>query len=166
MWYLKSRGCGKRRVPGLCRVVPLRCHFGASTLPLWHRGSTWVPLRVAWCQCGATWELELIQSHMAQKPVLRGEVGCACVARDATWVPVLYACIGGLEFRAVPAATVRSTQHRGQSTQGLVSRSIRSISSFVYRHPAYFGVQTGESAGKPHEKSVWVCCCFGGQNQI
>jgi len=24
-------------------------------------------------------ELELIQSHMAQKPVLRGEVGCACV---------------------------------------------------------------------------------------
>jgi len=23
-------------------------------------------------------ELELIQSHMAQKPVLRGEVGCAC----------------------------------------------------------------------------------------
>jgi len=26
-------------------------------------------------------ELELIQSHMAQKPVLRGEVGCACVAR-------------------------------------------------------------------------------------
>jgi len=24
---------------------------------------------------------ELIQSHMAQKPVLRGEVGCACVAR-------------------------------------------------------------------------------------
>ena len=25
-------------------------------------------------------ELELVQSHMAQKPVLRGEVGCACVA--------------------------------------------------------------------------------------
>jgi len=24
-------------------------------------------------------ELELIQPHMAQKPVLRGEVGCACV---------------------------------------------------------------------------------------
>ena len=27
-------------------------------------------------------ELELIQSHMAKKPVLRGEVGCACVARE------------------------------------------------------------------------------------
>ena len=27
-------------------------------------------------------ELKLIQSHMAQKPVLRGEVGCACVARE------------------------------------------------------------------------------------
>ena len=29
-------------------------------------------------------ELELIQPHMAQKPVLRGEVGCACVAREAS----------------------------------------------------------------------------------
>jgi len=29
-------------------------------------------------------ELELIQSHMAQKPVLRGEVGCACVARKVS----------------------------------------------------------------------------------
>ena len=28
-------------------------------------------------------ELELVQSHMAQKPMLRGEVGCACVARGA-----------------------------------------------------------------------------------
>jgi len=27
-------------------------------------------------------ELELIQPHMAQKPVLRGEVVCACVARQ------------------------------------------------------------------------------------
>jgi len=24
------------------------------------------------------------QSHMAQKPVLRGEVGCACVAREVS----------------------------------------------------------------------------------
>ena len=29
-------------------------------------------------------EFELIQSHMAQKPVLRGEVGCACVAREVS----------------------------------------------------------------------------------
>ena len=29
-------------------------------------------------------ELELIQSHMAQKQVLRGEVGCACVAREVS----------------------------------------------------------------------------------
>ena len=29
-------------------------------------------------------ELELIQPHMAQKPVLRGEVGCACVAREVS----------------------------------------------------------------------------------
>jgi len=29
-------------------------------------------------------ELELIQSHMPQKPVLWGEVGCACVAREVS----------------------------------------------------------------------------------
>ena len=29
-------------------------------------------------------KLELIQPHMAQKPVLRGEVGCACVAREVS----------------------------------------------------------------------------------
>ena len=29
-------------------------------------------------------ELELIQYHMAQEPVLRGEVGCACVAREVS----------------------------------------------------------------------------------
>ena len=29
-------------------------------------------------------ELELIQSHMAQKPMLRGKVGCACVAREVS----------------------------------------------------------------------------------
>jgi len=29
-------------------------------------------------------ELELIQSHMAQKPMLRGELGCACVAREVS----------------------------------------------------------------------------------
>jgi len=29
-------------------------------------------------------ELELIQFHMAQKPVLRGEVGCACFAREVS----------------------------------------------------------------------------------
>ena len=31
-----------------------------------------------------THELELIQSHIAQKPVLRGGVGCACVAREVS----------------------------------------------------------------------------------
>ena len=30
-------------------------------------------------------ELELIQPHMAQKSVLRGEVGCACVAREVSF---------------------------------------------------------------------------------
>jgi len=29
-------------------------------------------------------ELELIQSKMAQKQVLRGEVGCACVAHEVS----------------------------------------------------------------------------------
>ena len=30
-------------------------------------------------------KLEHIQPHMAQKPVLRGEVGCACVAREVSF---------------------------------------------------------------------------------
>ena len=33
---------------------------------------------------GSELELELVQSHMAQKPVLRGEVGCACAAREVS----------------------------------------------------------------------------------
>ena len=39
----------------------------------------------------------LIQSHMAQKPVLRGEVGCACVAREEVWASagVQGAWVGG-----------------------------------------------------------------------
>jgi len=35
-------------------------------------------------RCKSACELELIQSHMSQKPVLRGEVGCACVAREVS----------------------------------------------------------------------------------
>ena len=35
-----------------------------------------------WRANSAELELELIQPHMAQKPMLRGEVGCACVARE------------------------------------------------------------------------------------
>ena len=33
---------------------------------------------------GSASELELIQPHMAQETVLRGEVGCACVAREVS----------------------------------------------------------------------------------
>ena len=36
------------------------------------------------CCAAQSSKLELIQSHMAQKPVLRGEVGCACVAREVS----------------------------------------------------------------------------------
>ena len=63
-----------------------------STHLLHFRASVWGSARVfgvspkgsvgAACVCWA--ELELIQSHMAQKPVLRGEVGCACVAREVS----------------------------------------------------------------------------------
>jgi len=155
---------------------------------------------------------------MAQKPVLRGEVRCACVAREvsveadwnkgdtsssaqssslstlpggAVWAlsvaprdsltAAAEKCVeecmlnrdgtirggsGGGAAITIAAAPLFlglapfGVTHRGQSTQGLVSRSIRSISSFSYGYPAYFGVRTGESAGKSPEKSVWVCCCF------
>ena len=38
-------------------------------------------------------ELELIQSHIAQKPVLRGEVGCACVAREVSAPPAGFSAL-------------------------------------------------------------------------
>ena len=41
------------------------------------------PLPCAFGKVGEL-ELELIQSLMAQKPVLRGEVGCVCVAREVS----------------------------------------------------------------------------------
>ena len=47
-----------------------------KTLVLYRQNCVFVILLVV--------ELELIQSHMAQKPVLRGEVGCACVAREVS----------------------------------------------------------------------------------
>jgi len=52
------------------------------------RGSGRLPLRLSLVERHAPTplltelELELIHPHMAQKPVLRGEVGCACVARE------------------------------------------------------------------------------------
>jgi len=49
------------------------CECSAARVPGWGA-----------CACGGELELELIQSHMAQKPVLRGEVGCACVAREVS----------------------------------------------------------------------------------
>ena len=43
-----------------------------------------LPLKFNMARAGGELELELIQSHMAQKPMLRGEVGCACVARKVS----------------------------------------------------------------------------------
>jgi len=58
-------------------------------------------------------ELELIQPHMAQKPVLRGEVGCVCAAREvgverggmgergcAVGMPAVHVCEGPARRRA------------------------------------------------------------------
>ena len=50
----------------------------------WDLGATWGPAEpLQWATVvglvDSARELELIQSHMAQKPVLRREVGCACV---------------------------------------------------------------------------------------
>ena len=47
-------------------------------------------------------ELELIQPHIAQKPVLRGEVGCACVALRtpaAVFTPVHGGRTGNVDVR-------------------------------------------------------------------
>jgi len=43
-----------------------------------------VGVKWARVRCAVRYELELTQPHMAQKPVLRGEVGCAGVAREVS----------------------------------------------------------------------------------
>ena len=55
-------------------------------------------------------ELELIQPHMAQKPMLRGEVGCACVAREA--LPSL--CLEPDALGCWPRAGGREPRGRGE----------------------------------------------------
>ena len=58
---------------------------GASTDADADRISEWVPKEPQNdFECSTELELELIKPHMAQKPVLRGEVGCACVAREVS----------------------------------------------------------------------------------
>jgi len=53
------------------------------------------------CWWSVMCELELIQSHMPQKPVLRGEVGRACVAREVSVER------GGMCLRRVPGHSLR-----------------------------------------------------------
>ena len=55
-------------------------------------------------------ELELIQPHMAQKLVLRGEVGCTCVAREVSVVIFLVAWVlfGGSLVGSVTRWPLRS----------------------------------------------------------
>ena len=63
----------------------------ACSTPSDHQGVisiNWSWLRIAFVEARYSLlrelELELLQSHTAQKPVLRGEVGCACVAREVS----------------------------------------------------------------------------------
>ena len=76
-------GPGHGRVVG-CRISPpsSRAYAPARSLKPLPRAPT-PPPRIT---PGPVFELELelIPSHMAQKPVLRGEVGCACVAREVS----------------------------------------------------------------------------------
>jgi len=64
-------------------------------------------------------ELELIQSHMAQKPVLRDEVGCACVAREVSVEPLLVGADPPPHCPGVPADEVEVAR---LFAQGLVGR--------------------------------------------
>ena len=89
-------------------------------------------------------ELELIQSHMAQKPVLRGELGCACVAREVSVER------GGMGERAgvqgalpeYPVCFVNDTEliQRGVFTEGRwrkqSSAEILALNTHIKRHPS------------------------------
>ena len=65
---------------GRGRYLPIQVAIAASFLKIWPAS----PQPSAVGLLPEELELELIQSHMAQKPVLRGEVGCACVAREVS----------------------------------------------------------------------------------
>ena len=54
----------------------------ATPTELYVPGVSRAIMRVVLVKTRSELELELIQPHMAQKPVLRDEVGCACVARE------------------------------------------------------------------------------------
>ena len=56
----------------------------ATPTELYVPGVSRAIMRVVLVKTRSELELELIQPHMAQKPVLRGEVGYACVAREVS----------------------------------------------------------------------------------
>ena len=60
-------------------------------------------------------ELELLQSHMAQKLVLRGEVGCACVAREKCLL--LDVCLSVPQCQG-PAPCVSGIEHADEGCGG------------------------------------------------
>jgi len=74
LWLASTRA----RFSGSASAVSESCLLDSMTFVRSSRAAvrylTWI----------AKLELELIQSHMAQKPRLRGEVGCACVAREVS----------------------------------------------------------------------------------
>ena len=164
--YMEQNDCNTRQLlPAHTWLRPIRdTHVMINTMRIVAQGGG-----SNWNDC--VFPLELRKSVVVSQPPSQcGREMCCTYCRVdrnlGLYLPrlsVLLKCPGGC---SATAQVVQSSQHRGQSTQGLVSRSIRSISSLAYRHPFYFGVRTGESAGKPPEKPVWVCCCFGGQNQI
>ena len=72
-------------------------------------------------------ELELIQSHMAQKPVLRGEVGCACVAREVS-------CALLCADKASASCKIRDLGLRNKqfACTGLATRSLPCCSALLF----------------------------------
>jgi len=84
-------GFADLRFPALLALQErLRGPFGIFSAVLLKEGLAVYPPPAMGGATGATemlrggLELELIHPHMAQKPVLRGEAGCACVAREVS----------------------------------------------------------------------------------
>ena len=109
-------------------------------------------------------ELELIQFHMAQKPVLRGEVGCACVARE---VSVERGGMGerGYDFAShqAPASTASAPQLRPHGQQGSSQQGRRALCSAPSHHFATGRfpprVVARTSASSPRQASSTLCRC-------
>ena len=95
-----------------------------------------------WGRSSSELELEPIQSHMAQKPVLRGEVGCACVLLLLLWAigaepPVRSRCLLQTEETQMEAPVL--AVHATAKYHAYFTQLLPALCSHVGKHHSHDG---------------------------